>query len=128
MESERREFTRLRSRIGVRFKYLTSSLQHSDLERVYEGTTTNLSIGGLLLAGPLPQLDWIKELLLGRMSIGVNLQIPKGVEPLKALARLTWIESFEDGSMATRMGLKFQEMPAEHRRALSEFLVREAMA
>lgn len=126
-ESERREFTRLSTRVTVRFKYLTSAVQHPDLALVHEGSCGNLSIGGMLLSGPIPQLDWVKELLLGRMFVGVNIQLPRHAEPIKVLARLAWIEALDDGVRMARLGLSFQDMNGEHRRLLSDFLVREAM-
>ncbi len=124
-ESERREFTRLRHNVGVRYKFISSSIQGPDIERVHDGTTGNLSIGGLLLVGPIPDLGWLRELLVGRMHLGVNVAIPPGIEPIKALTRVAWIEAVDDAARGVRLGLRIQEMPADHRRRLSEFLVKE---
>jgi hypothetical protein len=124
--SERREFTRLPAAVEVRCKFLSSHVQDEVLDRVCEGTSTNVSLGGLLLLGPIPRLEWLKDLLVGKMNVGVNIYLPNGAEPLKALCRVAWVDAIEEGAMATHMGLRVQEMPAEHRKALSDYLMRIA--
>jgi hypothetical protein len=121
--SERREFTRLPSSLPVRYKFVSSAVQDPAMDRVCEGTTTNLSLGGLLLVGPIPRLEWLKDLLVGKMNVGVNIYLPTSVDPLKALCRFAWVDAMEEGEMAARIGLRTQEMPADHRKLLTDYLV-----
>jgi len=123
-ESERREFTRLGKSVTVRYKFLSATEKGPDIERVLEGSTVNLSLGGLMLLGPIPNLDWLKDILLGRMQVGVNIVLPDAEEPVKALTRVAWVESIDEAAIVTRLGLRIQEMSGEHRQRLSRFLMR----
>ena len=124
-ESDRRDFPRLRRSIAVRYKFLSSTVKDEAMDRVCEGSTQDLSIGGMLLVGPVPRMDWLKDLLLGRIDIGVNLQIP-GVEfPVKALTRVAWLESVDEEALCLRIGLRVLEMPPDQRRLLSDYLMKE---
>ncbi len=109
----------------VRYKFLASTVKDEAMDRVCEGTTQNLSIGGMLLVGPIPRLEWLKDLLVGRMDVGVNLQLPGHENPVKALTRVSWLESVDGEAISMRIGLRFLEMPADCRRVLSDFLMKE---
>ena len=124
-ESDRRDFPRLRRSIPVRYKFLSSTVKEDALERVCEGSTQDLSIGGMLLTGPVSRLEWVKDLLIGRMDIGVNLQLPGNDVPVKALGRVAWLEAADAEAMSMRIGLRFLDMPPDHRRVLSDFLMKE---
>ena len=125
-DSNRRDFTRLRTALKVRYKFLSSTVKDRRLDEICEGSTINVSIGGLLLVGPIPNMDWVKEMLVGRMTVGVNFQLPLSHQPLKALTRLAWVEAVDDEAITVRMGLRVVDIPAEHRSALSEFIIKEA--
>jgi len=124
-ESERREYARIRRAMEVRFKYISGTVKDPEIDLVYEGSTLNVSMGGLLLVGPIPRMEWLKDLLLGHIQVGVNLTVPLNVAPVKALTRLSWIEAREPQALTFRMGLRILDMPADHRRILSDFLSRE---
>ncbi len=124
-ESDRRDYPRLKKTIPVRYKFISSHVKDPAMDRVCDGTTQNVSMGGLLLMGPVPRLDWVKDLLLGRITIGVNLIVPSQVHPVKVLARIAWIEAMDEGAINMRMGLRIIEVPTEHRKVLSDFLAIE---
>lgn len=123
-ESERRQFTRIRKAIEVHYKFLSVDEKHADLERIWEGTSTNLSSGGLLLTGVIPQLDWLPMLLSGRMQIGVNLILPTSDAPIKALCRVAWIEGFEENTKTASMGMVFQEIASDHLESVVHYIIR----
>ncbi len=125
-DSDRRDFTRIRTSVQVRYKFLSSAVRDPEFETVFEGSTINLSLGGLLLVGGIAKIEWVKDLLLGHIQIGVNLALPTSATPVKALTRLSWIEARDPDAMAFRMGLRIVDLPAESRSHLSEFLTREA--
>jgi len=127
-ESERREFPRLKHAIPVRYKFMSSAVQDEAMERVCDGMTQNVSLGGLLLVGTVPRLEWLKDLLVGRITLGVNLYIPGSEHPIKFLTRVTWIEAAEEQSINMRLGLRILEIPPDQRRVLSEFLTRQSPA
>ncbi len=125
-ESDRREFPRLRCKLLIRYKMLSTAVQDPGMDQVFEGTTTNLSMGGLLLTGPIPNLDWVKDLLLGRINVGLNFLLPGQEVPAKALAKISWLEAKDEEAMSFRIGLRIVDMPADHRRTLSEFLMQQS--
>lgn len=127
MDSDRRDFPRMRRAVTVRYKFISSSVQDDEMALVCEGTTHNISISGLLLVGPIPRLEWAKDLLVGRMNIGINFLLPGDGDPVKALARVAWLEARDEHALAFRMGLRFVDVPADHRARLSEFLMKESV-
>jgi hypothetical protein len=124
-ESDRREYPRLKRSLPVRYKFLSSSVKDPAMERVCDGVTQNVSMGGLLLVGPVPRLDWLKDLLLGRITVGLNLILPDLTDPVKVLARVAWLEATDEQAISLRIGLRIIEVPSEHRRVLSDFLATE---
>ena len=125
-ESDRRDYPRLKRSIPVRYKFLSSTVKDPAMERVCDGVTSNVSIGGLLLVGPVPRMEWVKELLLGRINIGLNLLLPDQEElPVKVLTKVAWLEATDEEAISMRLGLRILEIPPDHRRILSDFLIRE---
>jgi len=124
-ESERRDYPRLKRNLPLRYKFVSSSVQDPAMDRVNDGATQNISLGGLLLLGPVPKLDWLKDLLIGRISIGVNIHLPGQPAPMKFLTRVSWIEAVDQEAISMRMGLRIIDIPSEHRKLLSDFLLVE---
>jgi c-di-GMP-binding flagellar brake protein YcgR len=106
-ESERREFVRIRVDVPVRYKFLSKVTEVPD--DVFEGTTGDLGGGGLLLVGKVPSEDLYVHLLAQRVVVGINLMLPSGEAPVKALCRVAWIEATDSASRVA-MGLKFKEI------------------
>ncbi len=127
-ESDRRDYPRLKRTLPLRFKFLSSSIQDPALDRVSDGATHNISLGGMLLVGPIPKLDWLKDLLIGRISVGVNLLLPNHETPVKVLTRVAWIEAVDQDAISMRMGLRIIDIPSEQRKTLSDFLLTETAA
>jgi hypothetical protein len=127
-ESDRRDYPRLKRSLALRFKFISSSIQDPAMDRVSDGATHNISLGGMLLLGPIPKLDWLKELLIGRISVGVNLHLPGQENPIKVLTRVAWIEAVDQDAISLRMGLRIIDIPSEQRKILSDFLITETAA
>jgi hypothetical protein len=123
-DSERREYPRLKHSLAVRYKFLSSTVKDEAMDRVCEGVTQNVSLGGMMILGPIPRLEWLKDLLLGRITIGINLYFPGSEIPAKCLTRIAWIEAAEENAVNLRMGLRILELPPDHRKMLSDFLIR----
>jgi c-di-GMP-binding flagellar brake protein YcgR len=123
-ESERREFTRIRVAVPVKYKYLCLDVQHPDLSEIWEGSTSNISSGGFLLRGVVPQLDWLPMLLSGRMQIGVNILLPSFDLPVKALCRVAWMEGLDEESGNVSIGLLFQELTREQKEEIVRYIIK----
>lgn len=123
LEPERREFVRIRIELPVKYKFLSQAPGFVS-EEVYDGVTSNLSGGGLLLVGPLPNLDWITGLLMERICIGVNLFLPGSGAPVKALTRTAWIEALDERVQRCSIGLRFKEITKENVDHIYEFVIK----
>jgi len=126
-ESEKREFVRVQTDIPVRYKFLSRAIP-IESEGVYEGTTSNLSGSGLLMVGKLPGMSWIPGLLMGEILLGVNILLPSVDIPMKALTRVSWIESFQRGSDKCAMGLRYQDISKENQDELLKYIIKAQIA
>lgn len=126
-EQERREFVRVKLEVPVRYKFLAKERIEPELDHVYEGTTWNISGGGLLLAGRIPVFTWLPDLLLSKILIGVNILLPGTDTPIKALARVAWIETIDEGTKRCGIGLKFREITTADRDQIFQFVIRSQM-
>jgi c-di-GMP-binding flagellar brake protein YcgR len=124
-ESERREFVRIKVALPVRYKFLSHELDgRVEADEIHEGSTNNLSGGGLLLRARIPHLEWIPALLMQKIVIGVNLLLPNDDLPVKALTRVAWIESLEEGTNKAQLGLRFKEIAQEAEDRILQYIVR----
>ncbi len=126
-ESEKREFVRVRVSVPVRYKFLAHDLEHPELDRIWDGSTANLSGGGLLLRAKIPDLAWLPALLTGKMKVGVNLILPTYELPVKALTRVAWIEGLEEGTQRALMGLRFLEIPKSAQDEIVKYIIKTQM-
>lgn len=126
-EQERREFVRVKLEVPVRYKFLAKDRTEPELGHVYEGTTWNISGGGLLLSGRIPVLSWLPDLLLQKVLIGVNVLLPGSDAPIKALARVAWVETIDEGTQRCGIGLKFREITTADRDMIFQFVIRSQM-
>ncbi len=121
-ETEKREFVRVHTDIPVRYKFLSHSVTID--ENVFEGTTCNISSHGLLLFGKVPGMSWIPGLLMSEILLGLNILLPSLDMPVKALARVAWVESFEKGSDKCSLGLKYQEIGKEAQDEILKYIIK----
>lgn len=123
---ERREFIRVRAELPVKYKFLSQDPNFSS-DEIYNGTTSNLSGGGLLLVGTIPNTDWITALLMDRIVIGVNILFPIDPEPVKALTRTAWIEALDERAHQCSLGLKFKEVTKQHLDKIFKYVIKAQM-
>lgn len=126
-DPEKREFIRVKVAAPVRYKFFAPDLEHTDLDKIHEGTTSNLSGGGLLLRARIPRLEWLAGLLSGRIKVGVNLILPTFELPVKALARVMWIEDLEEETQKANLGLRFMEITKEAEDAILRYIIKTQM-
>jgi c-di-GMP-binding flagellar brake protein YcgR len=118
---------RLKSVVGVRYKFLSKTRTDPELETIHEGRSNDLGGGGLLLQGPIPKLEWIPELLLQRMAVGCNLVLSPSEAPIKVLARVAWIETLDEEAQTFGLGLRFREIAGHDQEAIQRFVIRAQM-
>ena len=124
-DSEKREFVRVRVALPVRYKFLSHDLDNAPMaDQIYEGSTSNLSSGGMLLRARIPNLSWIPSLLMQRVVLGINLHLPNEEMAVKALTRVAWIESLEEGTQKGSLGLRFKEIGHEDEDRIMQYIIR----
>ena len=125
-DAERREFIRVRAELPVKYKFLSQDPGFSS-DEILDGTTNNLSGGGLLLVGTIPNTDWITGLLMEKIVVGVNIFLPGDAEPVKALTRTAWIEALDERAHRCSLGLKFKEITKIHLDKIFKFVIKAQM-
>jgi hypothetical protein len=126
-EMERREFVRIRAALPVRYVFLDSKGDRLP-PGISEGASGNLSAGGLLLQGKIPDLSWVPELLAQRMAMVVSISLPAELHPIETVARVAWIETIEPASRRCNLGLMFREITREDQDRLFRFVVRSQLS
>lgn len=126
-DSERREFIRISVSVPVRYRFLCEEMDHPELTMMWDGDTSNLSGGGLLLRARIPDYDWLPSLLGGRMQVGVNLILPECDLPVKALARVAWIEGLDETSGVAMLGLVFREITRDAQDEVLRYVIQTRM-
>ncbi len=111
-------------RIDAKYKFLSNEDEFQS-DAVFEGVVADLSRGGALLEGTIPDASWIPSMLDGRIKIGLFLFIPQS-EPVKVLGTMRWARPVEGSAPEENlcaMGLKFEEISEDHKKNLSKFLI-----
>jgi len=122
--AERRRYVRVKASVRVRYKFY-HCFEETQSSEVSEGLTENISSGGIFLRGKIPKAEWVPELLQRKMVMALKIFLPTEQEPVKALARLAWIEGTKEEERENwAMGLEFQEMSAEDRDKLTLFVIK----
>ncbi|MFH1024505.1 MAG: PilZ domain-containing protein [Planctomycetota bacterium] len=126
-DTERREFVRLRENVSVNYRFLAQAEgdRRPGLGRTETGKTRNISGGGLLLMGRIPDPAWIPELLMRKIVVGVSLVLPEG--PVEAITRVSWIEGIQGKANLSAMGLMFREITREDQDRIFRYVIRSQM-
>ena len=120
---EHRDFVKLRSPLTVRYKFVNAQGEKLS-PTLFEGSTANLSAGGMLLAGRIPDPAWVVDLLTGRVWVALNLAIPGDAEPIKAVSKVAWIERMEPDLSVCPIGLVFEEIAADDKNRIQRYVIR----
>lgn len=126
-DQDRREYVRVKADIPVRYKFLAKHITNPCIEDIYQGITNNISGGGILLAGVVPDMSWVSDLLMQRIVVGINFALPADTEVIKALTRVSWIESFDEKTQQCLMGLKFKEITTSDRDKIFKHIIRSQL-
>ena len=123
IEFEKREFVRVRAAVQVRYRYLAKESTDAAIDEIYEGTSNNLGGGGLLLAGRVPNPEWISDLLTHRILVGVNVFLTDD-EYVKALTKVSWVETVDPSLGTCNIGLKFQDISTSDKDRLFRYIIK----
>ncbi|MEK7465868.1 MAG: PilZ domain-containing protein [Planctomycetota bacterium] len=128
LEPERRDFVRVAADIIVRYRFRSVPRKDADAtDKVLSGATTNLSGGGLLLRGPIPEISIVTQLVTGKATLDVELTLPSDPRPIMAKARCAWVETVEEETLRCHLGLRFTEITAEDKERIFRYVIRVQM-
>jgi c-di-GMP-binding flagellar brake protein YcgR len=109
-ERERREYVRIKAEVAVRYRFLSHDPAF-EATGYTDGITRDVSGGGVLMVALVPDPDWIPGLLTERIFLGIELDLPGGDEPVRALTRAAWVQADVEGEPdGCLMGLRFKEI------------------
>jgi c-di-GMP-binding flagellar brake protein YcgR len=120
---ENREYLRIQAKLPVRYRFLTEQRTGPELKLVYDGRTENVSGGGILLQGRIPDEGWVPDLLCERVIIGLEILFPDKQEPVRALGRVAWLETKDPRTMDCHIGIKFREITRRDQDRLFQFVI-----
>jgi c-di-GMP-binding flagellar brake protein YcgR len=128
LEPERRDFVRVAADIAVRYRFRSVVRKDPNAtDKVMSGATTNLSGGGLLLRGPIPEIAIVTQLVTGKTTLDVEITLPEDPRPILARARCAWVETVDEESMRCHLGLRFTEITAEDKERIFRYVIRVQM-
>ncbi|MCW8133794.1 MAG: PilZ domain-containing protein [Planctomycetota bacterium] len=110
--------------LPVQYKFVSLDPRKPVEAEVHTGFTRNISQGGLLLIGRIPNLEWISPLLMSRIVVGVTIEIPGDLEPVKSLCRAAWLETVEEKSQRAAFGLIFSEIARADQEKVMQLVLR----
>jgi len=127
LEPERRDFVRVASDIPVRYRFMSQRSPVGVTDKILTGATANLSGGGLLLRGPLPEIAIVTELVTGKATLEIELSLPGDPNAIRGKARCAWVETVDEATMRCHLGLRFTEIAAEDKERIFRYVIRVQM-
>jgi hypothetical protein len=122
---ERREFLRVSIRVPVLFRLFDTGKGWGEPR---EGLTENLSVGGLLLHGRLPEEGALTRAIVNHAPIALEFPLPDGYpDPVRGVARVLWVENAAETPEECKFGLRFREMMLRDRDRIVGFVVRHCL-
>jgi c-di-GMP-binding flagellar brake protein YcgR len=126
-EMERRKFARCSVALTVRYRFLSLDARQPVETESLTGYTQNISQGGLLLIGRLPDPMWARALLKERILLTAHVQLTQAEPPVKALCRVVWLEPFRGPENLTAFGLAFREITSQDRDRVLHHILSQQM-
>ncbi|MGE0713717.1 MAG: PilZ domain-containing protein [Planctomycetota bacterium] len=120
---------RLSDNLEVAYKFL-SHLEEFQCDQIFHGAALNLSKGGALFVGAVPDRDWLRQLGQGLILIGLNVLVPESA-PIKALSSLRWTRPNTFTDLGPKLGdgphyefgVQFEQISPPHQQVLEKFLI-----
>lgn len=121
---EQRVFHRLNLHLQVSYRLVSARTGQGP--ELSDGTTVNLSAGGLLLAIPTIAPNVVPELLEGNGTVVVRFALGQQGAPIEARCRVVWMQGPKARGDGFQLGLKFVDLPPAERERLHAFVTDNA--
>jgi hypothetical protein len=121
--AERRRFLRVQKGLPVRYRFVSLDPVFTIEDGRFSGRTHNVSQGGVLLLGRLPDPHWEEHLLSHRLVMGISVELTKAELPVRAICRVAWLEPAEDDPEMRAFGLSFAEITQEDQERVLRYIL-----
>jgi len=125
-DTERRQFVRIPLSVPVRFTLLSTE-SGARLGSTFSGKTHNIGAGGILVAGEMPPVEDVTALIVQRLVLAGQLDLPDDPEPVRFLGRVAWIEDIDTDDGTCTLGVMFKELTQLDRDRIYQFVIRSTM-
>jgi c-di-GMP-binding flagellar brake protein YcgR len=123
---ERRESVRLERIIPAEYN-LINDLKSIELSRKRSGIIQNISARGVRLQAEELDERWIEGLYSGMVKLGLEIKLPGGQKPIRALAKVAWLtktpQQTETGKTNYLIGLEFIDITTEDRDIIKKYII-----
>lgn len=123
---ERREYVRLEQTIPAKYN-LINDVKSIELSKKRTATIQNISAGGVRLQVEGLDEQWIEGLYSGMVKLGLEIELPGGGKPVRALAKVAWLtkapEATESGKTNCLMGLEFIDITTEDKDSIKKYII-----
>jgi c-di-GMP-binding flagellar brake protein YcgR len=120
--SERRRYYRINCELDIRYKFISQcvEIKHTNF---FEGKSSNISVGGILIKGIIPELSYLPSLFLNEINVIVYIFLPRSSDAIKAIACVRHLEIIDRSLNLFNIGLEFTEISSESKNILSQFIL-----
>jgi len=125
-DSERRQFVRIPLTVPINFN-LISSESGNKVGPAFKGETSNVGAGGVLVTGEMPPVEDVTALIVQRLILAGEMEMPDDPKPILFLGRVAWIEDIDTENRRCSLGVIFKELTQLDRDRLYQFVIRSTM-
>ena len=119
-----RKYVRFTTELSVKYRLISIDPNRHIEADVFEGFTHNISQGGMLLIGRLPNTDFVSLLLRNKIVMALSFNLPGDEYTIKSLCHAAWVESVIEFPGLTTFGINFSEMTNEDRDRVLAFILK----
>ena len=119
-----RKYVRFNTELSVKYRLISVDPNRPVESEVFEGFTHNISQGGMLLIGRLPNPDYVSMLLRNKIVMALSFTLPGDTYVLKSLCHAAWVESVIEFPGLTTFGINFSEMVQEDREKVLAYILK----
>ncbi len=118
---KKRQKLRLKLKLSVAFIVIDENGKPCS-DDVFEGYTQDISEGGMLYQGVLPEMSVRLRLLNRELFLGLNVFFLSAKDKLKLIAEVRWLEENKKSKSEFSAGLKFKELDEASKNKLARLI------
>jgi c-di-GMP-binding flagellar brake protein YcgR len=112
--------------IASKFKLLNQDNSSAETLDFSDGIICSLSGGGIQLEGAIKNHAIIPNLVMHKIVVGVNFNLPETEQQIAAICRVSWVNSAGNSQGKkgqARLGLEFREISSRDRDRIFDYII-----